>query len=124
WRSGEWAGAGPGAHGRIDVNGQRMATEAIRDPAAWLASVQARGHGVSTQEPVSANDIASEYLLMAMRLGEGADLQRFHRAGGEIDQPRLARLLDQKLLEQNGDILKAAPEGRLVLNHLLAEITA
>ncbi|MEM1277329.1 MAG: radical SAM family heme chaperone HemW, partial [Pseudomonadota bacterium] len=46
WRSGEWAGAGPGAHGRIDVNGQRMATEAIRDPAAWLASVQARGHGV------------------------------------------------------------------------------
>ncbi|MEM9046203.1 MAG: radical SAM family heme chaperone HemW [Pseudomonadota bacterium] len=124
WRSGEWAGAGPGAHGRLDIDGHRMATETLRDPASWLAAVQHQGHGLSTLDHVSADDIASEYLLMAMRLGEGADLERFHHAGGEIDQPRLERLLDQKLLEQKGDILKAAPEGRLVLNHLLAEITA
>ncbi|MEM8791218.1 MAG: radical SAM family heme chaperone HemW [Pseudomonadota bacterium] len=123
WRSGEWVGAGPGAHGRIELDGVRTATETERDPAQWLSSVAQAGHGTATLEGVQAEDRAAEYLLMAMRLGEGADLDRFQRWSGRLDETRLDRLVDQGLLLRENEILKAAPQGRLVLNRLLAEIT-
>ncbi|MBY8977554.1 coproporphyrinogen III oxidase [Rhodobacteraceae bacterium NNCM2] len=124
WRGGEWAGAGPGAHGRIDVDGQRMATETARDPARWLAAVGAEGHALTTIEPVARPDQAAEYLLMAMRLGEGALIDRYEALGGRFDQPRKSALLSDGFLAEADGRLAATPRGRMILNRLLAEITA
>ncbi|MEM7176416.1 MAG: radical SAM family heme chaperone HemW [Pseudomonadota bacterium] len=124
WRGGEWAGAGPGAHGRIEVDGQRMATESTRDPARWLAQTQTAGHGLTDREALTPGDQAAEYLVMSLRLAEGAEMTRYTELGGRFDAPRLERVISDGLLTLEGGRLSATAPGRLVLNRLLAEIVA
>ncbi len=125
WRMGDWAGAGPGAHGRLtDAAGARHATEAPRDPAAWLAAVEADGHAL-TAEPVSPADQAVEYLMMALRLREGADAARYARlAGAPLEPARIAPLVVDGLLRMDGDRIAATEAGRPVLNALLRALLA
>ncbi|MGE0610742.1 MAG: radical SAM family heme chaperone HemW [Hyphomicrobiales bacterium] len=122
WRSGEWAGVGPGAHGRVHTGGTRAATATLKSPEAWLAAVERQGHGMETFESVSVDDAREEYLLMALRLTEGADIARYESMGGRLDPARLAQLEADGLLEIRGGRLAATPSGRLVLNRLIAEL--
>ena len=46
WRYGEYAGIGPGAHGRVVVDGMRHATATERQPERWAERVEADGHGI------------------------------------------------------------------------------
>ncbi|MEM7239206.1 MAG: radical SAM family heme chaperone HemW [Pseudomonadota bacterium] len=124
WRGGEWAGVGPGAHGRIEISGRRHATESARDPATWLRQVGRNGHALLEPEELDRTTQATEYLLMSMRLGEGMDMHRFRAMGGRIADDKMAAALSDGLLTAGEGRIRATNRGRLVLNRLLCEIVA
>jgi oxygen-independent coproporphyrinogen-3 oxidase len=82
WRYGEYAGIGPGAHGRILVEGQRRATVTEKNPEAWAARVEATGTGVVETTELTRAEQADEMLLMGLRLSEGVDLDQLAALGG------------------------------------------
>jgi oxygen-independent coproporphyrinogen-3 oxidase len=107
WRGHEYAGIGPGAHGRLDIAGERRATATERRPEAWLMRVEALGHGVVTDETLSHVEIADEFLMMGLRLAEGIDPASYEQiAGRPIDERRIAILREEGAVE-------LTPEGRL-----------
>ena len=125
WRYGEYLGVGPGAHGRITVNGEKRATSTVKKPEDWLASVMATGHGLERDESVSAPEQADEFLLMGLRLSEGIDPSRYERlAGKRISQSALERLGESGAVARLNGRIAATPKGRLVLNSLIAELSA
>ncbi|HUF88294.1 MAG TPA: radical SAM family heme chaperone HemW [Thermohalobaculum sp.] len=126
WRYGDYAGVGPGAHGRLTLaDGRRVATVTERMPGAWRAAVAARGHAVLEQTPLAPAEQASEYMLMAMRLAEGADPARYARlAGAPLAPARLAPLAEAGLVREAHGRLAASAQGRLLLNRVLAELIA
>ncbi len=126
WRGGDYAGIGPGAHGRITgADGVRRATETLRHPAAWLARVASAGHALERADPVPAADQATEYLLMALRLAEGADLDRHAAlAGRPLPDGRINPLVGSGHLRRDGHRIAATARGRIVLNAVLSELLA
>ena len=126
WRYGDYAGIGPGAHGRLTLtDGRRVATVTARSPSDWLAMATGAGHGVIEESEVTPADQASEYMLMAMRLAEGVDPARYERLAGAPLQPcRIDRLAGDGLLEQQAGRLRATGRGRIVLNRVLADLLA
>jgi len=76
WRGHEYAGIGPGAHGRLDIDGARHATSTEKRPEAWLMRVETQGHGLLTDDPLNREERADEFLLMGLRLAEGIDPER------------------------------------------------
>lgn len=122
WRYGDYAGIGPGAHGRLTLNGVRHATETHLAPGAWLQAVAA-GNGESLREALASEDAASEYLMMGMRLSEGLDIARYAQlAGRDLPQARLRGLADLGMVTISGDRLSATDQGRAVLNAVLREL--
>ena len=123
WRYGAYAGAGPGAHGRLDLGGKRVATVCEKLPERWQNRVAREGYGIVEFEEIAAEDAAREHLLMNLRLTEGIDLQRWQsRWGVAPNTAQIAALADAGFLAQDGAILKATPQGRLVLNSVIAEL--
>jgi len=107
WRYGEYAGIGPGAHGRLDVGGCRYATAAEKNPERWLALVEARGNGLVVDETLTRTEQADELLLMGLRLAEGIELARYADiAGKPLEPERIADLAQ-------GGLIATTPEGRL-----------
>lgn len=125
WRYGDYAGVGPGAHGRVSVDGSRLATATHRLPGAWIDAVEAGGNGVSDFEEITPGEQGDEMMMMGLRLSEGVSLTRHARLSGAALSPaRINALVDDGLLAQEGDILRATPQGRLVLDALLARLLA
>ena len=123
WRYGDYAGVGPGAHGRLRLGGVRFATAAIRLPERWCDAVSRHGHGLAEQTAISDIDAAREHLLMNMRLTEGLDLAAYEARWGVRPGPgKIVPLVAQGLLALHGDILTATPRGRLLLNAVIAEL--
>ncbi len=120
WRYGDYAGVGPGAHGRLDLNGTRTATAATKLPERWRDQVMKNRHGFADRTPVSNDEAAREHLLMNLRLSEGLDLGAYEkRWGTNLDAAKIAALVDQGFLIQKGDWLTATPKGRLLLNRVI-----
>ncbi|MEQ9146240.1 MAG: radical SAM family heme chaperone HemW [Parvibaculaceae bacterium] len=123
WRYGNYAGVGPGAHGRLQSGGTRIATETHRLPGEWLAQVEEKGHGIAARETIPREASAEEMLMMGLRLSEGVSLARFEALSGRaLDPEMLARFEKDALIGVSGDRLTATPAGRLVLNRLIAEL--
>ena len=123
WRYGDYAGVGPGAHGRLSLNGARTATAAIKLPERWRDTVGRQGHGLAERTPVSKEEAAREHLLMNLRLAEGLDLAAYERRWGtRPDAAKIAALTGQGFLMQHGDILRTTPAGRLLLNRVIEEL--
>lgn len=122
WRQGDYAGAGPGAHGRLTIGGQRWATEAHAVPAAWLAAVETHASGESGREGLDDAERATEYLLMGMRLDEGISIARHQAMSGPIRDEALRDLAAMGLVEMKGDRLRVTKAGRPVLNAILREL--
>ena len=126
WRYGEYAGVGPGAHGRLIVEGQRRAFATERNPEAWAAAVEAQGHGLVEDEALTRADAADELLLMGLRLTEGIDIERLARIGGVRPSGQaIARLEDLRMIERVGNSrIRASRRGRFVLNEIVRQISA
>ena len=87
WRGDEYAGIGPGAHGRLDIDGKRHAIATEKRPEAWLMRVEANGHGVVTDDDLNSEERADEFLLMGLRLAEGIDPKRYAALSGRALDP-------------------------------------
>lgn len=122
WRYEDYVGIGPGAHGRVSVNGHKLATRTHRAPEEWLARVQASGHGGVDSAPVPPQDQRDEMLLMGLRLAEGIALDKLAAYGLQLDSARTAPLLKHGLISLDNNRLTATPEGRLRLNALIAAL--
>lgn len=122
WRYGDYVGIGPGAHGRLTLDGQRYATETHRAPGAWLNAVS-KGSGESLCQMLPQEDTAVEYMMMSMRLAEGLDIHRYQNlAGAELPQDRIEHLVDLDMVTISDQRIKATDQGRAVLNAILREL--
>jgi len=126
WRGHEYAGIGPGAHGRLDIDGTRYATATEKRPEAWLMRVEANGHGLITDDPLTREDMADEFLLMGLRLAEGIDIARFRAVSGRsLDPARIAMLHEHGLVETTADgRLRVTLPGFPVLDAVVADLAA
>jgi putative oxygen-independent coproporphyrinogen III oxidase len=126
WRYGEYAGIGPGAHGRLVADGARRATATEKRPEAWLMRVEALGHGLTTDDPLSRDEQADEFLLMGLRLTEGIDPGRYAAlAGRPLDTQRIAALVGHGFVETTLDgRLRVTRSGFPVLDAVVADLAA
>jgi oxygen-independent coproporphyrinogen-3 oxidase len=125
WRYGTYAGAGPGAHGRLlSPDGRRIATSTERNPERWRGLVGRQGHGMIEQEELSPGQQADEMLLMGLRIDDGISLERLAALrSARIDPSRLSPLIDAGFLSLSGDRIAATAQGRPLLNRLVLEIS-
>ena len=126
WRAHEYAGIGPGAHGRLDIAGVRRATATEKRPESWLMRVESLGHGVVTDEALTREQMADEFLLMGLRLAEGIDPARYARlAGRPLDPRRVALLREQGAVETTASgRLRLTLAGFPVLDAVVADLAA
>ncbi|WP_158928192.1 radical SAM family heme chaperone HemW [Acidisphaera sp. S103] len=129
WRYLDYAGIGPGAHGRVTVGGVLLATRRHRAPEPWAERVERTGTGLTTDEPVPAEERAREGLLMGLRLAEGIELGRFETRTGRtlaqsVDVGVLGRCIEEGYLTLTPERLVATREGRIRLDSLLAALVA
>ena len=126
WRAQEYAGIGPGAHGRLEVAGVRHATATEKRPESWLMRVESLGHGVVTEEALTREQVADEFLLMGLRLAEGIDPARYARlAGRPLDPRRVALLREQGAVETTASgMLRLTLAGFPVLDAVVADLAA
>jgi oxygen-independent coproporphyrinogen-3 oxidase len=126
WRAHEYAGIGPGAHGRLEIEGSRYATATEKRPEQWLALVEARGHGLITDEALTREEAADEFLLMGLRLAEGVDPARYAAlAGRPLDDCRINILREQGLVEMTHvGRLRVTMTGFPVLDAVVADLAA
>ena len=126
WRYHEYAGIGPGAHGRLLLPDGRHATATVKSPETWLEHVEAWGDGLETDELLMQEEESDEMLLMGLRLTEGIDLARFQRISGKpIDPKRLADLIAHGMVERpTPDRVRATRAGSMVLDAVVADLAA
>ena len=124
WRYADYAGIGPGAHGRLAFGASLVATRRHRAPEPWAERVEHDGHGSTAEEAIGPTDRAREMLLMGLRLHEGIDAARFAQRTGmpladALDGEVLAMALEAGYVAQPPGRLVATAEGRLRLDALL-----
>jgi putative oxygen-independent coproporphyrinogen III oxidase len=127
WRYQDYAGIGPGAHGRRPGHGGHMATTRHKKPENWLGAIAARAEGLQEERPLPIREQAAEAMLMGLRLAEGVDLAalstRFGLTRDALATPeRVALYARQGLVRAEGDRLTVTEPGMLVLNSLIAEL--
>jgi len=126
WRGQEYAGIGPGAHGRLDIAGRRHATATDKRPETWLMRVEANGHGVMTDDELNSEERADEFLLMGLRLAEGIDPRRYAAISGRtLDPSRIALLREEGaiIVDEDGR-LRVTQDGFPVLDAVVADLAA
>jgi putative oxygen-independent coproporphyrinogen III oxidase len=127
WRGGDYLGIGPGAHGRLGIDGVFFGTHQIHNPTRWLQLARENGHGTAKRRPLAPEDRARELVMMGLRLVEGIDLERFSAIAGVgidsvLDADQVSRLADGGLIETTAHTLRATAEGRQRLNAVLAAL--
>jgi oxygen-independent coproporphyrinogen-3 oxidase len=127
WRYGDYVGIGPGAHGRLTLDGTKYATRAHRAPESWLDLVARHGHGGHASEEIAPSERLVELLMMGLRLAEGVSLAHLHHETGlsaeqALDPAGLRRMVDGGFVELTPTRLRATAAGRQRLNGLLAQL--
>ncbi|MCA3486669.1 MAG: coproporphyrinogen III oxidase [Rhodobacter sp.] len=124
WRGGDYAGVGPGAHGRVTLGGRRWATEALKHPWAWLDAVEKRGTGELPRDEIAPIERAQEYILMSLRLNEGLDPARLQAISGlSLPSAALTDLCALGLITADHGGVRTTPQGRMVLNAVIRRLT-
>ncbi len=125
WRYHEYAGVGPGAHGRLLVDGTRRATATEKRPEDWLIRVETDGHGLVSDDALLRSEQADEFLLMGLRLAEGIDPRRYTAfAGHALEDARIAMLGGEGLIETVGGRLRVTRAGFPILDAVVADLAA
>ena len=124
WRYGDYAGIGPGAHGRLTRGADKLATATEKKPEIWLDKVEAQGHGILDEDYLGYEEQADELLLMGLRLKEGVDLARWQQLSGRDPDPaREEFLLGHGFIERLGNSrLRCTPKGMLILDAVVADL--
>ncbi len=127
WTYADYAGIGPGAHGRVRRDGTLQATRRHRSPERWLNAVERDGHDIEAEEEIGARDRAREMLLMGLRLSTGVDAARFEERVGfalkdALDETILDACVDEGYLEFDTARLAATDAGRMRLDALLPRL--
>jgi len=123
WQGGDYAGIGPGAHGRLTMGGKRTATIAALKPKDYIEAVDGTKHGIAEQETLSPQSWAEEYVLMGMRIDEGISLSRYEQiSSASLAPEKIAKYQEAGLLTRDDDHLAATPKGRFVLDALCHEL--
>ena len=123
WRYADYAGVGPGAHGRR----LRQATERHKKPENFIAAVARNGHGLKVENDLPAHERATEAMVMGLRLTEGVDLARIEARSGLgrdafVDGDAVMRLVGLGLMRAEGDRLAVSDDGILLLDSILSEV--
>jgi oxygen-independent coproporphyrinogen-3 oxidase len=133
WRYLDYAGIGPGAHGRITIADPVQAkttlnaTRRHRAPEPWAERVERTGDGLTFNEPVAVPERAREALLMGLRLTEGIDRARFAARTGQgisesVDPGIMRQCVEAGYLVETPDRVVATREGRIRLDSLLSAL--
>ena len=123
WRYGDYIGVGPGAHGRITLDGQKYSTETHLMPDTWLNAVAEHSTGELDHEIIKGTDSAAEYLMMSLRLNEGTNLARYKALSGhDLDSAKISEMIDSGLLKRDNHSISTTPNGRLLLNAVLRNL--
>lgn len=124
WRYGDYAGIGPGAHGRLTRGHDKMATVTEKHPETWLEKVEQSGDGMIEQDLLGPDEQSDELLLMGLRLREGVDLARWQQLSGRDPDPEREQfLLEHGFIERLGNSrLRCTPKGMLVLDAVVADL--
>ena len=127
WRYGDYVGIGPGAHGRLTLGGDKVATRQHRAPEAWLDLTERDGHATRQRDLVPRAERLNEMLMMGLRLKEGVPLARIEAEAAQpfaqaIEQPPLQRLIDGGFLSLTDDRLAATQSGRQRLDAVLGAL--
>ncbi len=120
WRGGDYAGIGPGAHGRLTLNGVRYATEAVVAPGGWLAAEQAGK--TERRDALDIHERFQELLLMGLRLSEGVEYQRIRQMAGDALDHKIGKLVERRLIGLSDKRVSVTAMGRPVLNAVLREL--
>jgi len=129
WRYGDYIGVGPGAHGRLTLDGKKLATRQHRAPEAWLESVEREGHATRQRNEVATAARLQEMVMMGLRLAEGIPAARFVAETGSdidaaLDSKALKRLIEGGFLVLENDRLRTTNEGRARLDAVLGNLLA
>ncbi len=133
WHYADYIGVGPGAHGRLETDGEIYGFCQDRSPEKWLANAVAQGHATAQKDFLTVQMRAEEMIMMGLRLTGGIDLKSFEKRIGQkidkfINQAYLQNLFELGYMEkgvyESGYHLRATPQGRPLLNSLLAQILA
>ncbi len=124
WRYGDYVGVGPGAHGRLTIDGAKYATRAHRAPEKWLELVEANGHGAHPMEQIGDRERVKEMLLMGLRLADPIRIDRIADDTGRsfhdwVEPARLAKLVQAGYLSLPEQGVASTAQGRLRLNSVL-----
>ena len=122
WQGHDYVGVGPGAHGRLTLNGARNSTLAADRPGDYIAQVAATGTGFSSREGLSARDVAEERVISGMRVVEGIPFADVAILGLSPDHPKVRNFVDLGLLVDDVERLRATADGRRVLDRLTTEL--
>lgn len=129
WRYQDYVGVGPGAHGRLALAGEKLATTCHRSPEAWLTAVETRGNGLDSQRAVMPEERLIEVLMMGLRLAEGIPVDRFRAELGVapadlLDRRGLATMIEAGFITLDEQRLAATAAGRQRLNAVLGRLLA
>lgn len=119
WRSGDWVGIGPGAHGRLTLEGIRHETVCVKSPGIWMEQVETGAINTNFATPLSASDVIEERVLMGLRMSEGIELPEDWM---EYKNLEIKYLEDLGHLTVRGPRLLVTPEGRPILNAVIAHL--
>jgi len=124
WRYGDYLGIGPGAHGRLSLGRTRMATESWKSPAKWIGKVD-HGSGERLRQAITKPEQADEYLMMALRITDGLDVDRYTAlAGRPLNTETRKSLVDLGMIGDTGSKIIVLKQGLMVLNAITKELLA
>jgi oxygen-independent coproporphyrinogen-3 oxidase len=126
WRYHDYAGIGPGAHGRLTINGNKFATSCQRNPEIWWQKTMVEGHGMVEQEKLLASEAADEFLLMGLRLREGINPERYQAiAGTPLNPVKVTRLMADGFIEKSSNgMLRTTQSGFMVMDAVVADLAS
>lgn len=115
WNGSDYLGIGPGAHSRITIDNVRYAINNVYNPQDWLNKVNSENHGTQSKQVLNKQDITIEKILMGLRTIYGVD-------ASEFNQIKLDQMLSAGFLKIKQGMVVATPQGRLILNSIIANI--
>ena len=122
WQGGDYAGIGPGAHGRLTGASGTDAIYQIHNPARWLDKVEADGHATAKRTATSKRERAEEILMTGLRLRDGISNDQLKKLEAIINKDKLKRMINGGFIKMDTIGLRATSSGRLCLNEVLCQL--